>query len=61
MEQLISRTHRAGQKEDEVYWWYYAHTDPARQAVSEARNKALYTQTTMGDPQRLCYANWISS
>lgn len=61
MEQLLSRTHRAGQKEDEVYWWYYAHTEPARQAISEARNKALYTQTTMGDPQRLCYANWISS
>lgn len=59
MEQLLSRTHRAGQKEDEVYWWYYAHTEPARQAITEARNKALYTQTTMGDPQRLCYAAWL--
>lgn len=61
MEQLLSRTHRAGQREDEVLWWYYEHTEPARQAVAEARNKALYTQSTMGDPQRLCYANWISS
>lgn len=61
MEQLLSRTHRAGQREDEVFWWYYSHTGPARQAIAEARNKALYTQSTMGDPQRLCYANWISS
>lgn len=59
MEQLLSRTHRAGQKEDEVYWWYYAHTEPARQAILESRSKALYTQTTMGDPQRLVYGNWV--
>ncbi len=59
MEQLLSRTHRAGQREDEVSWWYYAHTAPARQAILDARAKALYTQTTMGDPQRLCYADWI--
>lgn len=59
MEQLLSRTHRAGQQEDEVRWWYYAHTEPAKQAILDARSKALYTQTTMGDRQRLCYANWI--
>jgi hypothetical protein len=59
MEQLLSRTHRAGQREDEVWWWYYAHTEPAQQAILDARTKALYTQTTMGDPQRLCYADWI--
>lgn len=59
MEQLLSRTHRAGQQADEVKWWYYAHTDPATQAILDARTKALYTQATMGDQQRLCYANWI--
>lgn len=59
MEQLLSRTHRAGQQSDEVRWWYYAHTEPARQAIKDARSKALYTQTTMGDPQRLCYADWV--
>lgn len=59
MEQLLSRTHRAGQQADEVRWWYYAHTEPAQQAIQDARSKALYTQTTMGDPQRLCYADWV--
>ena len=59
MEQLLSRTHRAGQAADEVRWWYYAHTEPAKQAVLDARTKALYVQTTMGDPQRLCTANWV--
>lgn len=57
-EQFISRTHRAGQVADEVWFDYYAHTEPALRAVRESRNYAKYIEDTTGLRQRLCYGNW---
>lgn len=59
MEQALSRTHRAGQEEDEVFARYYGHTEPAKNAVAFARNDAAYIQGTLNTPQRLCYGTWL--
>lgn len=59
MEQLISRTHRSGQEEDEVSLAYYAHTASAESAVTSALNNARYIEQTQGVPQRLCYGTWL--
>jgi hypothetical protein len=59
MEQLIGRTHRQGQPEDEVNVWYYRHTADALTAVQQAREAARYIQTTQGSPQKLVYCAWI--
>lgn len=59
MEQAISRTHRSGQEEDEVFVHYYTHTEPAQRAVASARNDAAYIQDTLNTPQRLCYGMWV--
>jgi hypothetical protein len=59
MEQLIGRTHRQGQPEDEVNVWYYRHTADALTAVQQAREAARYIQTTQGSPQKLVYGTWI--
>lgn len=61
MEQLVSRTHRSGQTEDEVYVEFYHHTDPAKKAIADARNDARYIQDTTGVSQRLVYGDWIFS
>ena len=59
MEQLIGRTHRQGQTEDEVNVWYYQHTADARAAVIQAREAARYIDTTQGSPQKLVYGTWV--
>ena len=59
MEQLIGRTHRQGQPEDEVNVWYYRHTADALTAVQQAREAARYIQTTQGSPQKLVYGTWV--
>lgn len=61
MEQLVSRTHRAGQMEDTVTVEFYHHTEPAKKAIAEARNDARYIQDTTGVGQRLVYGDWIFS
>jgi hypothetical protein len=58
MEQLVGRTHRQGQPEDEVNLWYYQHTADARAAVLSAREAARYIETTQGSPQKLSYGVW---
>jgi len=58
MEQLVGRTHRQGQPEDEVNLWYYQHTSDARAAVLSAREAARYIETTQGSPQKLSYGVW---
>jgi fructose-1,6-bisphosphatase I len=57
-EQLIGRTHRQGQTADCVWFDYYDHVGPAREAIEEARSRAVYIQSTMNTPQRLCYGAW---
>lgn len=59
MEQLIGRTHRQGQPEDEVNVWYYQHTADARAAVMQAREAARYIESTQGSPQKLVYCTWV--
>lgn len=59
MQQLVSRTHRSGQVENEVVVNYYDHTDPARNAVVSALNDSRYIQDTTGDSMRLCSAEWV--
>lgn len=57
-EQLIGRTHRAGQFADEVQVHYYAHTRHARNTLRSAANQARYIEQTTGDAQRLGYGTW---
>jgi len=58
MEQLVGRTHRQGQPEDEVNVYYYGHTTDASAAVLQAREDARYIETTQGSPQKLVYGVW---
>lgn len=57
-EQLIGRTHRAGQEADEVTVWWYGHTPEMRAAMRKSREEAHYIQTTTGNPQKLVYASF---
>lgn len=58
MEQLVGRTHRQGQPEDEVNVYYYGHTSDTSAAVLQAREDARYIETTQGSPQKLVYGTW---
>jgi hypothetical protein len=55
-EQLLGRTHRSGQKADEVTAHIYMHTPETRQALENALAKAKYIQETTGQRQKLLYA-----
>jgi hypothetical protein len=58
-EQLLGRTHRAGQKEDEVTFEIYRHTEAVRRAVEKARDLSTYIQESFGAKQRLAsIATW---
>jgi hypothetical protein len=58
-EQLIGRTHRQGQKEDEVSIEVYRHTDPVLKAVEKARDLSEYIEESFGATQKLASkATW---
>lgn len=57
-EQLVSRTHRAGQEADEVHVETYAHTRFLRRGLYQALKDARYIEDSLGTPQRLSYATW---
>ena len=57
-EQLIGRTHRAGQSADEVEIHYYAHTTHAKKTLRGAMRQAQYIEETTGDGQRVGYGTW---
>jgi hypothetical protein len=57
-EQLLGRTHRDGQKADEVKVEVYRHTEEMREALDKARMLAGYIQGTMGNQQRLLRASY---
>ena len=59
MEQLLGRTHRQGQEEDEVTLHYYQHTAEARAAILKARADARYIEDTQGSPMKLCYGVFV--
>ena len=58
-EQLLGRTHRAGQQADEVIVEVFRHTEPFRQAIEKARDLSAYIQSTFGASQKLtARAHW---
>lgn len=58
-EQLIGRTHRQGQKADEVSVYVYRHTDAVRNALDRARMLAGHIQGTFGGSQKLLRATYL--
>lgn len=60
VEQLVARTHRPGQKEDEVTFDYYTHTRQAVRAVRMAYRDAMYQQDSHGMAQKLLMATWAN-
>lgn len=58
-EQLLARTHRQGQKADEVHYHLYAHTTAARLAVQKSKLDARYIEQSVGAKQRLLSAAWV--
>lgn len=58
-EQVLGRTHRAGQQADEVTVEVFRHTEPFRAAIEKARDLAGYIQGTFGASQKLASkASW---
>jgi hypothetical protein len=55
-EQTLARTHRPGQRAEEVSADIYRHTVAMREAFDEALSRAEYIQSTMGGTQKLLYA-----
>lgn len=58
-EQMLGRVHRQGQTSEQVTVEYYAHTEPAQQAMESALTDAIYAQQTEGE-KRLLYADHSS-
>lgn len=58
-EQLIGRTHRAGQPADEVFVTLYAHTKEARDAIDKSKEKARYIEESTGSSQKLNFGTWL--
>jgi intein/homing endonuclease len=58
VEQLIGRTHREGQKADEVEVFIYQHTPEFSDALSKAKARARYIDETTGSAQKLVYGSW---
>lgn len=57
-EQLLARTHRPGQEADEVQTWIYMGCWEACAGVHQARRDSFYTQDSIGQSQRLAYADF---
>ena len=58
-EQLLGRTHRAGQTADEVSYEVYRHSESMRAAVERARELSQHIEGTFGSTQRLAsVASW---
>ncbi len=58
-EQLIARTHRAGQQADEVTVEVLLHTEGLEKSWEQARNDARYLEDTFGNRQKLNYAAYV--
>ena len=57
-DQMIGRTHRAGQPEDTVLVSALGHTPVFQRAIQRARSDASYRKQTTGVNQRLLYADF---
>lgn len=58
LEQLIARTHRAGQTRDEVHITFFTHA-LFGSSLNRATKQAYVISDSTGQPQRLCYADRI--
>jgi len=58
-EQMLGRTHRAGQKSDTVFCDILQHTGPFRKALKNARADAKYIENTTGQRQKLNYCREV--
>lgn len=58
-EQALGRTHRNGQKADQVDVFVYQHTDEYKRILKRARANARYIQHMLGSTQKLCHANYV--
>ncbi|MHA1574435.1 MAG: hypothetical protein ACTSX8_10625 [Alphaproteobacteria bacterium] len=56
-EQLLGRTHREGQKADEVTNAVYLHAEELLDAFRKAMSRAEYLEHTLGSKQKLLYAD----
>lgn len=57
-QQLLGRTHRPGQKADEVTCYVLAHTPEFDAALAKSRKDAAFAETVSGERQRLLQAEW---
>jgi hypothetical protein len=57
-EQLLGRTHRAGQQADEVEAWVYVETEEQRASVAQSIGDSRYIEQTTGARQKLGYADF---
>lgn len=57
-EQMLGRTHRMGQKADEIFVDFYIHTSRLTGAVLKAAQEAVYIQQLHGMQQRLTASVW---
>lgn len=59
LEQLLGRTHRPGQKSDEVWVDWVSHTRYGRYAFDKAYADAQYMEETTGQKQKVLYAKKV--
>ncbi len=60
-EQVLGRTHRQGQTEDEVWAWIPQWTQPLRSALAQARRDAAWIETSTSNRQKLVLATVIET
>jgi hypothetical protein len=58
MEQMLGRTHRSGQKADDVRVDVFVSNGFDLALFNSVLKDADYIQSTLGQPQRLCYATY---
>jgi len=61
IEQLLGRTHRAGQARDEVWAWLPLHTDALRDSWRKLTDDARYIEQATGARQKVCYAVYTAA
>lgn len=59
IEQLIGRTHRPGQAEDEVCVHYFKQHPSVKNDIRKAKEGARYIEETQGNRMKILYATWI--
>lgn len=57
-EQLLGRTHRAGQTADTVWATVCQDYWPQTMSMDSAKKQAKYIEETTGNKQKLCYCDW---